>query len=137
MLSPVLYLGASMLASVGCVWTMVYYLSGRSWIPELAFFVIPFVVVGAVLVPCAWGLLHLERLRRPALLDHIRHCAFLYLGLLILIGSWARFLYRKGEALALVEFGVFFYASLAILVDALVLVYWRRPTAHPTFGSAP
>lgn len=126
LVSPVLYLAASVLAGVACVWTMVFVLSDFTWIPQAAFFAVPFLLVGAVLVPCGWGLLRLERSWKPTLPDHLRHCAFLYATLVILGGSWLKLFYDGGVALALVEFGVFFYTALAILINAFVLLYLRR-----------
>ncbi len=126
LLSPVVYAAASVLAAVACVWTMVFCVSYISWIPQPAFFAAPFLFAGAVLAPCGWGLIRLERSRRPTLLDHLRHRTLLYATLVLLGGSWVTFFYDGGVALAPVEFGVFFYTSLAVLIDALVLICWRR-----------
>ncbi|MDQ4129126.1 MAG: hypothetical protein M3151_14460 [Actinomycetota bacterium] len=135
LLSPVVYAVASVLAAAACVWTMVFYVSGISWVPQAAFFAVPFLFVGVVLAPCGWGLLRLEESWRPTLLDHARHCAVHYAGLMILGGSWVAFFFGGSIALAPVEFGVFFYTSLAVLVDASVLIYWRRRFDYVSGGN--
>ena len=137
LLSPALYFVASLLAAVACVWTVVLYLSDLSWVPYPVFFAIPFPFVGVVLMFCAWGLLWLERSSGPTPWDHVRHCVFLYVGLVLLVGSWTKFFfYDKGETLAMVEFGVFFYVSLAILANALALVHRGRRRNDADAGAA-
>ena len=126
--SPFLCAVASVLAGVACVWTMVFYVSGISWVFQTPFLALPFlfVFVGVVLAPCAWWVLRLEQTLRPALSDHLRHCALLYATLSLLGVSWAKFFYSGGVAIAPVEFAVFFHTGLAILTNALVLLYRRR-----------
>lgn len=136
LLSPVVYAAASVLAAVACVWTMVFYVSYISWTPQPAVFAVPFLFAGGVLAPCVWGLLRLERSPRPKLLDHARHRTLLYASLVLLGGSWVKFFYDGGDAPAPVEFGVSFYASLAVLIDASVLIYWRRRFDHAVEGNA-
>lgn len=86
------------------------------------------VIGGAVFGLLALVLVRLERLRRPDLRDHLRHCTALYviLGTLVILlpatyEGQAAYGVSLGYAVAVVAF---FTVGYAIAVDALIL--WRQ-----------
>jgi hypothetical protein len=126
LLSPVLYLVASVLAVIICVLAMIF-LSAMAWIPLTVLFVVPFPFVGAVLAPCVWGLLRLERLPEPGLRDHVRHCALLYTGIAIVCAFLLAYPgLRAGNLQYDAGITVCAAALCAILLNATVVFSMRR-----------
>jgi magnesium-transporting ATPase (P-type) len=98
------------------------------------------VIGGLVFGLLALVLVRLERLRRPAIRDHLRHCAALYviLGtlLILLLATYenqAAHGVSLGYAVAVVAF---FTVGYAIAVDALVLWRQRQRYVRASFGTS-
>ena len=96
------------------------------------------VIGGVVFGLLALVLVRLERLRRPDIRDHLRHCTALYviLGTLVILlpatyeGQAAHGV-SLGYAVAVVAF---FTVGYAIAVDALILWWQRLPYSRDALG---
>jgi hypothetical protein len=98
------------------------------------------VIGGVVFGLLALLLVRLERLRRPAIRDHLRHCTALYviLGILVILllatyEDQAAHGVSLGYAVAVVAFSTVGYA---IAVDALVLWRQRQRCVRASFGNS-
>ena len=98
------------------------------------------IIGGAVFGLLALMLVRLERLHRPAIRDHMRHCVALYviLGtlLILLLATYenqAAYGVSLGYAVAVVAY---FTVGYAIDVDALVLWRQRQRCVRASFGNS-
>ncbi len=106
-------------------------LTGLYYVGDLVAVVAMFLIGGLVFGLLGVGALRLERLRRPAFLDHLRHCALLYVGLLF--SGFVLFISYESQAGGLgYAYGIAVFASgvYAALVDALILSLSQRRPNH-------
>lgn len=98
------------------------------------------IIGGAVFGLLASVLVRLERLPRPTIGDHLRHCTALYpiLGtLIILLLATHENQAAHGVSLGYgVAMAAFFAAGYAIVVDALILWWQREKYARASSGGA-
>lgn len=97
-----------------------------SSLPLIVFWALPMLLFALSFGVFGWGLLLLERLRRPTVLDHLRRCALLYVTL-IPIASVLLLAIHSGNADAgyAIVLAVVLSAIYAIFVDALILFVAR------------
>ena len=101
--------------------------SRAPWTPQPLLFVLPFLLVSAVLVHCQRWLLRLEGSRRPGLSDHARHCGLLYAGTtFVAVFLLAYPGLQPGNLQYDAGFAVCAVAVYGILVDALAMLLMRR-----------
>ena len=90
-----------------------------------------FVIFGALSRAFIW----LERVRVPTVSDHLRHCALLYVGLLLLlfmlIASYKSQAGGLGYGLGVI---VFITGAYAAAIDALTLLLKRRRSSCINLG---
>lgn len=103
-------------------------LTGLYYVGDLVAIVALFLIGGLVFGLLGVGALRIERLRRPAFLDHLRHCALIYAGLLfsgfILFISYESQAGGLGYAYGIATFAI---GTYAVFVNALVLfLSWRH-----------
>lgn len=110
-------------------------LTGLYYVGDLVGIVATFLIGGLVFGLLGIGILRLERLRRPAFLDHLRHCALIYAGLLfsgfILFISYESQAGGLGYAYGIAVFAIGAYAAL---VNALILFLSRRRLSYAESG---
>ena len=133
--TPVLYAIGCVPVFVGVLIALVLFES-NIWLAELTglYYVGDLVAALAMLLfgGLAFGflgqvILRLERLREPTVLDHLRHCALLYLGLLlsgfVLLASHESQAGGLGYAYGL---AIFIIGAYAASIDALILLLKRH-----------
>ncbi len=127
-LSPVVYAASVVLAALFTLgaWSRI------SSLPDQALSLIialapTFLLIGGITFGvCAWGLLLLERLQRPKVLDHLRRCALLY-PFVVLLGPLVFAFYDDDPGAGYsIAFDAFIFSTYAVLVDALILLLKRR-----------
>jgi uncharacterized membrane protein len=100
---------------------------GCHWCCEVAGLLALLVAGALVFVLSSMLLTRLERLRAPKALDHVRHCMWLYMGLVVLgitlVASYDTLGLSLGYGLGV---ALFFVAVYAILLNALVVFAMRR-----------
>lgn len=86
----------------------------------------------------AWLLSRIEGLRRPRIVDHVRHCAIPYAVLVFMLVQALRVLsdLRPGGAAAAAGSVVFISVGCAVTTNALVLFWQRRRFLRTDPGSA-
>ncbi|MGF1470339.1 MAG: hypothetical protein ACFB50_01195 [Rubrobacteraceae bacterium] len=110
-------------------------LTGLYYVGDLVAVVAMFMIGGLVFGLLAAGIFRVERLQEPNFLDHLRHCALLYAGLLFSV--FVLFISYESQAGGLgYAYGVaiFVIGAYAASIDALMLLLKRRRSDRAVHG---
>ncbi len=122
---PPLFLAGVLLVAILVERTLGYV---RVFAGLLALLVIDVLVFGLLSV----GLARLERLRLPGILDHLRHCAMLYAGM-VLLGSYLVYEELKPWPCCSLAWSMgallFLVAAYAVVLNASVVYVTQRRSA--------
>ena len=117
------------------MWMMLSFGFSQLQMPWQLYYGVPVLLVSTVLGLCSWTLLRLERIDNPGVLDHLRHCALLYVVLASLGFLLFSALDRDDTDTYAVPLVVFVCAAYAIAVDASILILKRLRSGRTGRGS--
>lgn len=131
--APLVYAATLSLATLPILWLSVAFVY-LSWLPGVWFYLAPVLMLSLVYGLVDWVLLWGEGLQRPRSSDHIRRCALLYAGLVILGFLFLASAYRDTVNLSPSVTNIAFLCILnAVFIDAAILSLkcWHFSRAHP------